>query len=88
VLIVNSWSAITRGALLRAYNLHNQEGSGNIRVATVSSRISRISYGMDTVEVFDRSKHLEVDKVFWPSLDQDMAINQIDWYLKKVSRAQ
>jgi len=44
-----------------------------------------MSYGMDLVEPFDQSKHLEADKQFWPSLDRDMAINQVDWYLKKVS---
>jgi len=44
-----------------------------------------MSYGMDLVEPFDQSKHLEADKQFWKSLGRDMAINQVDWYLTKVS---
>jgi len=56
-----------------------------MRVATVSTRISRMSYGMDLVEVFDQAKHLETDKQFWSSLGLHMAVNQVDWYLRKVS---
>jgi hypothetical protein len=47
-----------------------------------------MSYGIVFMEPFDSSRHDEADKKWIASIGQDLATNQIHWYLKKVSSHQ
>lgn len=53
---------------------------------TVTSTISRASYGIQVSEEFDEGKHLEEDKKWDQEEGKWRAKLQMKWYLKKVWR--
>lgn len=53
---------------------------------TVTSTISRASYGIKISEQFEEGKHLEEDKKWDQEEGKWRAKNQMKWYLKKVWR--
>jgi len=48
--------------------------------------VSRASYGITFSTKFDAEKHLEKDKIFCPRECYDKAMNQMEWFLKRVRR--
>jgi len=74
------WTAICRGAVEKALSVTPGNRGLSIRV---SSRISRLNYGVITQENFIEGKHIELDKK-WSSKELVFkAKNQIHWYLKR-----
>ncbi|KAF2193120.1 actin-like ATPase domain-containing protein [Zopfia rhizophila CBS 207.26] len=71
------WTAICRGAVLKA--LTNSNFSG----VTVNSRISRQSYGTRFHAHFIKGFHREEDKYYSRIDGREMARNQMEWYLRK-----
>ena len=79
------WSAICRGATRRGLEhldaMHTSPGRTNL---TVTSRLSRYSYGYSVMLPFERDKHLISDLYHDPVEGVNKANNQMRWLLKRV----
>ncbi|TRX88275.1 hypothetical protein FHL15_010842 [Xylaria flabelliformis] len=77
------WSAICRGATL--------SGAVGRRltepVMKVHARVSRLSYGWDTMPFFDPNIHDVRDRVWDDTVEDWLAENQVEWVIKRVSQA-
>ena len=70
-----SWTAICRGAVLSIIS----------DTVSVTSRVSRASYGITYTAKFDPKKgHLEKDKWYCTRECHHKAVNQMQWFLKRV----
>jgi hypothetical protein len=59
--------------------------SANDLPITIASTVSRASYGIVCRQLFDKSRHLAADK-FWCEIEgRWRAVNQMEWYLKRVN---
>ena len=77
------WSSICRGATL--WGLEHSERAAAVKdIPTVTSRLSRYSYGILVSEPYDSSKHLVQDRFYDELEDSYRAENQIKWLLKRV----
>jgi hypothetical protein len=72
------WTAICRGAVLKALTNSNMPG------VTVESRVSRHSYGILCAPRYDKQAHRLEDRYLDPVDAKYRARNQMEWYLKKV----
>jgi hypothetical protein len=72
------WTAICRGAVLKALTNSNMPG------VTVESRISRHSYGILCSPRFVEGMHRDEDRYYDPIDARDRARDQMEWYLRKV----
>ncbi|KAF6835704.1 Hsp70 family chaperone [Colletotrichum plurivorum] len=72
------WTAISRGAVV--HGLTSRSLGPGLSVA-VSSRISRLSYGILMNTVFDETRHLLADKYWCVLREQYRTNNQTDWYI-------
>ncbi|KAF8853226.1 actin-like ATPase domain-containing protein [Acephala macrosclerotiorum] len=78
-----AWTAVCRGALMRASIIHANEGGGGImRAAQISSRMMRASYGIEIIEPFDSRRHQVRDREYVPSVGGDCAMHQMHWYIR------
>ena len=77
------WSAICRGATLWGLE-HSDLLKPEANLPTVTSRLSRHSYGVSLSPIFDPKKHLLIDK-YTDGLGIDRANRQMTWYLRRVS---
>ena len=71
-------TAICRGAVLKALT------NTSLPCVRVSSRISRLSYGVCNYEKFVQGHHNEEDRKFYAIRGYDEAVNQMTWMLRKV----
>ncbi|KAI0543985.1 hypothetical protein F4679DRAFT_566597 [Xylaria curta] len=81
-------TAICRGAVTKGFlDIATQGGSNNVNVdllpIKITSTISRASYGSNFMCHFDPRLHDEIDKVWDEDSHADMAIRQMEWYLKR-----
>ncbi|KPM39250.1 hypothetical protein AK830_g7310 [Neonectria ditissima] len=80
-----AWSAICRGACMWGLD-HTERSSMDTRARpkpTISSRISKYSYGISVAVPFRSDIHLEKDKAFYESKNCYMANNQMRWLLRR-----
>ncbi|ORY19152.1 hypothetical protein BCR34DRAFT_609778 [Clohesyomyces aquaticus] len=77
------WSAICRGAALKGMAFDDWDEEQPMRVPTVTSYISKAHYGIVCKVPFDDSKHKEEDRKFDHATNQDLAYNQMQWYIGK-----
>ncbi|KAK7398435.1 hypothetical protein QQX98_012186 [Neonectria punicea] len=80
-----AWSAICRGACMWGLD-HTERSSINTRPRskpTISSRISKYSYGVSAAVPFDDNIHFWKDRVFYPHKNKHMANNQMRWLLRR-----
>lgn len=78
MLTRTSWTAICRGAVLKA--LTNSALPGPI----VQTRISRCNYGTRYHTDYNPTKHLQCDRYLDTVSGRPKARNQLQWYLKRV----
>lgn len=82
------WSAICRGATRRGLEhldaMHTSPGRTNL---TVTSRLSRYSYGYSVMTPFENDKHLRSDLYYDPVEGVNLAKNQMMWLLKRVKHS-
>ena len=77
------WSSICRGATL--WGLEHSKLTTTINDnPTITSRLSRYSYGIPMSEVYDSSKHIIQDRYFHKIKGIYMARNQMKWLLQRV----
>ena len=77
------WSSICRGATL--WGLEHSELTAAVNDnSTITSRLSRYSYGILFSQVYDSSKHIIQDRYYDIVEGIDKADNQMDWLLKRV----
>jgi hypothetical protein len=74
----NPWSAICRGAVMKAHDSKTNN--------CVISRKSRASYGLTQVEDFDPLKHQIDDREWFEPWERHVVCNSMRWYLKRVSK--
>jgi len=74
------WTAICRGAVEKALSVTPGSRGLSIRV---SSRISRLNYGVFCEPNFIEGTHIELDKIWCSDEFVFKATNQIQWYLKR-----
>ena len=79
ILTHGSWTAICRGAVLKALTNSSLPGP------TVKTRISRCNYGTRYHTDFNPMKHIEFDRYIDPVSGRPKARNQLQWYLERVS---
>ncbi len=77
------WSSICRGATLWGLE-HSQLTAAVKDNPTVTSRLSRYSYGLQVATPYDPSKHLVQDRFYDKVVGTYKADNQMDWLLKRV----
>ncbi|KZL77840.1 Hsp70 family chaperone [Colletotrichum tofieldiae] len=73
------WTAICRGAVIQGLT---RQSLGVGLSVMVSSRISRLNYGIKVFRVYDSARHRPVDKVWCVMKQKFMAGNQTQWYIK------
>lgn len=73
------WTAISRGAVMKALTV------SKLREATVTSRITRCSYGVPYCVKFEGGVHEERDKYFGNYEGYHLANNQMQWFLTRGS---
>lgn len=73
-----SWSAISRGAVRKGFNV-------SVEDEIVVNAISKYSYGTAYNTLWDPTRHSKEDKYFCEFELRDRATNQLQWYLKRVS---
>ncbi|OCK99574.1 actin-like ATPase domain-containing protein [Cenococcum geophilum 1.58] len=76
----NPWTAICRGAVIKAMSSTGQEGPAGVHVST---RVSRFNYGIETYENFVEGFHEPYDMGYVESEGGWFAVNQMRWYLRK-----
>ncbi|KAL4791055.1 hypothetical protein BDV19DRAFT_381825 [Aspergillus venezuelensis] len=82
-------TAICQGAVYKGFLTGGGDGAtqhagyGIEAPITVTSTISRTSIGIVYHAPFDASKHLEVDKAWYPDEGEWRANNQVNWYLRR-----
>ena len=77
------WSSICRGATL--WGLEHSELTAAVNDnPTITSRLSRYSYGIVVSVPYDPSKHLVQDRFHDAVEGIDRAANQMQWFLKRV----
>ena len=77
-----SWTAICRGAVIKAISSAGQEGLVGVHIST---RVSRFNYGIDIYEEFVEGFHEPCDKGYVEREGGWFAVNQMRWYLLKVN---
>lgn len=82
------WSAICRGATVWGLEhvdaMRISPGRTNL---TVTSRLSRYSYGFSVMTPFEYGKHLPSDLYYDPIEGLELAKHQMKWLLKRVSHS-
>lgn len=79
----NRWSSICRGATL--WGLEHSQLTATINDnPTVTSRLSRYSYGIVMTPLYDPYKHLVQDRFYDKVEGTARARDQMDWFLKRV----
>jgi hypothetical protein len=61
------------------------ETGNNMQIVNVTSRVSRINYGITKFVDFEPGKHLDVDRYYHHPTGRDVARDQMYWYLQQVS---
>ncbi|ORY02350.1 hypothetical protein BCR34DRAFT_627561 [Clohesyomyces aquaticus] len=74
------WTAICRGAVIRAMSTQGYAGAGGV---TITTRVSKRNYGLAFYEPFRTYQHLPEDREWIASEGDYFANNQIRWYLRK-----
>ncbi|KAF2814349.1 uncharacterized protein BDZ99DRAFT_437244 [Mytilinidion resinicola] len=74
----NPWTAICRGAVIKAMSSSGQSGP-----VTITSRISKCNYGLACYEPYRDGYHNSVDKIFLHTEGGYFADNQMRWYLRR-----
>ncbi|KAJ5824733.1 Heat shock protein 70 family [Penicillium robsamsonii] len=73
----NAWSAVARGAVIRGQERNQVEG-----------RIARCSYGINTLDKCDPSKHPSDPNLKWCPYEEEWKIrNRMTWYIHKKDTA-
>ncbi|KAK3687457.1 hypothetical protein B0T22DRAFT_534857 [Podospora appendiculata] len=67
------WTAISRGVVLSSIS----------SPVVISSRVSRVHYGVRHMDLFVEGKHLKEDEIWITTTCQRMANNQVKWFLKR-----
>ncbi|KAF2110481.1 hypothetical protein BDV96DRAFT_691242 [Lophiotrema nucula] len=74
------WTAICRGAVIKAMSGGGFEGPSKVKVTT---RVAKRNYGLTAAQRFVDGFHLPIDKVWSNPEDCYFANNQMRWCLKK-----
>jgi hypothetical protein len=82
LLTVCRWTAICRGAVIKAMTLGGLERPGGV---TVTTRVSKRNYGVSYYTDFREGYHVEEDRQWIQNEGAYMADNQMRWYLRRVS---
>ncbi|KAF2467960.1 uncharacterized protein BDR25DRAFT_266432 [Lindgomyces ingoldianus] len=78
-----AWASICRGAAIKGMTFDNYDDGQVMPVPMVTSYISKAHYGIVFKVPFDASKHPEEDRRFDQATNQDLAYNQMQWYVSK-----
>ncbi|KAF2113651.1 hypothetical protein BDV96DRAFT_647905 [Lophiotrema nucula] len=75
-----AWSAVCRGAAIKGATFDDHDDQD---LPVVTSYISKAHYGIAYKVPFEASKHSEEDKKFDAATSQELAYNQMRWYVAK-----
>jgi hypothetical protein len=82
MLILDRWTAICRGAVIRGLLSENVPST---LAVNVQRRIARMSFGIRVQRAWERGRYFEADKVWSHRWCEWQATNQMNWFLKIVS---
>lgn len=74
-----------RGAVVAGLRTH---GLDSTQGTTIITRVSRHNYGVACRERFRESYHLPQDKAWIKAEGDFFAVNQMRWYLRRVSKVE
>jgi hypothetical protein len=61
------------------------ETGHNMQIVNVTSRVSRLSYGITKFVDFEPGRHLEADRFYHHHTGREIAKDQMHWYLQQVN---